>query len=82
MANSDVPNSPVNDHLAAVPGVRAPDDNSDASASGWSSAMPELPTEFTRSPNSTFAANHYYELPGMHTGLSGQPVNPRYPDEQ
>jgi hypothetical protein len=34
---------------------------------------------FGRSPNSTFAANHYYEPPGMHTGLSGQPVNPRYP---
>jgi hypothetical protein len=34
---------------------------------------------FGRSPNSRFAANHYYEPPGMHTGLSGQPVNPRYP---
>lgn len=33
---------------------------------------------FGRSPNSKFAGT-YYEPGGLHTGLSGQPVNPRYP---
>jgi hypothetical protein len=36
---------------------------------------------FTRSPNSRYAANHYYrpgqEVPGLE-GLTGQPISPWY----